>query len=67
MESAKHFQSIVAQEGGRRRTLTGAQMPMIAIGGAIGTGLFMGSGFAIGFDGPSVIISYRSAPRSPCG
>jgi L-asparagine transporter-like permease len=31
---------------------------MIAIGGAIGTGLFMGSGFAIGFDGPSVIISY---------
>ena len=33
-------------------------MTMIAIGGAIGTGLFMGSGFAIGFAGPSVLISY---------
>jgi L-asparagine transporter-like permease len=31
---------------------------MIAIGGAIGTGLFFGSGFAIGFAGPSVLFSY---------
>ena len=31
---------------------------MIAIGGAIGTGLFLGSAFAIGFAGPSVLISY---------
>jgi len=31
---------------------------MIAIGGAIGTGLFLGSSFAIGFAGPSVLISY---------
>ena len=34
------------------------QMSMIALGGAIGTGLFLGSKFAIGFAGPSVIISY---------
>ncbi len=31
---------------------------MIAIGGAIGTGLFLGSAFAIRLAGPSVLVSY---------
>ena len=31
---------------------------MMAIGTAIGTGLFLGSGLAIGMAGPSVLISY---------
>ncbi|GGC85167.1 amino acid permease [Undibacterium terreum] len=52
------FDDIVAREQGLQRGLSSRQMSMIAIGGAIGTGLFLGSGFAIGFAGPSVLISY---------
>jgi L-asparagine transporter-like permease len=52
------FDKIQAREGGLKRQLTSRQMTMIALGGAIGTGLFLGSKFAIGLAGPSVIISY---------
>ncbi|RGE46192.1 amino acid permease [Comamonas testosteroni] len=52
------FDSIQQRETGLHQHLSSAQMTMIAIGGAIGTGLFMGSAFAIGFAGPSVLISY---------
>jgi AAT family amino acid transporter len=55
---AKGFTAIEDREKGLRRGLTSAQLSMIAIGGAIGTGLFLGSSFAIGFAGPSVIVSY---------
>jgi AAT family amino acid transporter len=41
-----------------RQALTTAQLTMIAIGGAIGTGLFLGSGFAIHLAGPGVLLSY---------
>lgn len=43
------------------RSLTSGQLAMIAIGGAVGTGLFLGSGFAIGMAGPAVLVSYAVA------
>src|SRR5258706_15032952 len=40
------------------RQLTSGQLSMIAIGGAIGTGLFLGSSLAVRIAGPGVIVSY---------
>jgi amino acid transporter, AAT family len=53
--------SLVERESGLHRSLTRAQITMIGLGGAIGTGLFMGSGIAIGYAGPAVLISYLIA------
>ena len=52
------FDRIAEREAGLKRQLSARQLTMIAIGGAIGTGLFLGSGFAIGLAGPAVLISY---------
>ncbi len=52
------FDRIVQREKGLNRGLSTGQISMIAIGGAIGTGLFLGSGFAMSFAGPSVLVSY---------
>ncbi len=49
------------REGGLRRSLGTAQIVMIGLGGSIGTGLFMGSGLAVGYAGPAVIVSYALA------
>src|SRR4029077_16653254 len=57
-ESRTTFEDIIERERGLRRTLSARRMTMIAIGGAIGTGLFLGSGFAITLAGPAVLLSY---------
>ncbi|HJS90823.1 MAG TPA: amino acid permease [Steroidobacteraceae bacterium] len=46
------------RESGLKRSLGKAQVVMIGLGGAIGTGLFLGSGLAVGYAGPAVIVSY---------
>lgn len=41
-----------------RRELTAGQMAMVAVGGAIGTGLLLGSGAAVQTAGPAIILTY---------
>jgi len=53
--------SITERESGLHRGLSKTQIVMIGLGGAIGTGLFMGSGIAIGYAGPAVVLSYAIA------
>ncbi|HZU23855.1 MAG TPA: amino acid permease [Terriglobales bacterium] len=50
--------SEAGQEAGLARELSTRQMAMIAIGGAIGTGLFLGSSLAVHIAGPAVLLSY---------
>ena len=68
MASNEHH-GLTAQEAGSspsshhpqahlHRNLNNRYIQLIAIGGAIGTGLFLGSGKAIRAAGPSIIVSY---------
>lgn len=58
MKDPKYFAKIAQRQGGLKQQLTAGQMSMLAIGGAIGTGLFLGSAYAIQMAGPSVLLSY---------
>ncbi|MDY5585528.1 MAG: amino acid permease, partial [Arcanobacterium sp.] len=44
-----------------QRRLTSAQVSMIALSGALGTGLFLGAGSTISFAGPATVIAYALA------
>ena len=46
------------EEGDLKRSLSNRHLQLIAIGGAIGTGLFMGSGKTISLAGPSILFIY---------
>ncbi|HGC5850162.1 MULTISPECIES: amino acid permease [Serratia] len=58
MPQMNDFEHIARRQGGLNKHLTAGQMSMLAIGGAIGTGLFLGSAYAIQMAGPSVLLSY---------
>ena len=47
-----------SDDGGLRRALTNRHIQMIALGGAIGTGLFYGSAEGIKLAGPSILLAY---------
>jgi AAT family amino acid transporter len=52
---------VAAREDHLVRRLSSRQVGMIALGGAIGTGFFLGSGVSVRLAGPGVIVSYLLA------
>lgn len=56
---SNHMSGSTPQEQGElQRSLSNRHLQLIAIGGAIGTGLFMGSGKTISLAGPSILFIY---------
>ncbi|GAA4917916.1 amino acid permease [Streptomyces coeruleoprunus] len=61
VEKDQSGNAAAADGEGYHRGLGARQIQMIAIGGAIGTGLFLGAGKAISKAGPSLILAYAVA------
>ena len=56
--SEQNTNSPATEDGDLKRSLSNRHLQLIAIGGAIGTGLFMGSGKTISLAGPSILFIY---------
>jgi amino acid permease len=53
-----HHESLHAEQVGYKQNLNRRHVQMIAIGGAIGTGLFLGSASRLHSTGPALLLSY---------
>src|SRR5215468_5178196 len=58
MDAERVLTTEIPVHAGLRRSLRRRHMQMIALGGVIGAGLFVGSGVVIGATGPAAIISF---------
>lgn len=57
-ETSPEISSLDAEQVGYKQTLGRRHVQMIAIGGAIGTGLFLGSASRLNSTGPALVLSY---------
>jgi len=56
--ASHHASSLNAEQVGYKQSLGRRHVQMIAIGGAIGTGLFLGSASRLNSTGPALLVSY---------
>ena len=57
-QTGTHHDALNAEQVDYKQTLGRRHVQMIAIGGAIGTGLFLGSASRLHNTGPALLLSY---------